>query len=137
MTVFVLAACGDNNNDNEAENNNGEEMDLPEPDLDDVPDVVAEVNGEEVSKDEFAEMYKQQFQQQAMQAQMSGEGGDIDQDEMKEEIAEVMVGQELLTQAADKEVGEVSVDDLYDTMDEYLVQIHMEDKYELWVAHKA
>src|SRR5699024_9190011 len=77
MTVFALAACGDNNNDNEAENNNGEEMDLPEPDLDDVPDVVAEVNGEEVSKDEFAEVYEQQFQQQAMQAQMSGEGGDI------------------------------------------------------------
>src|SRR5699024_8401208 len=79
---------------------------------------------------------EQQVQHQAMQTQMSGEGGDIDQDGMKEEIAEVMVGQELLTQAADKEVGEVSEDDLDDTMDEFIEQNQMEDKDDIMDALK-
>src|SRR5699024_1918477 len=48
----------------------------------------------------------------------------------------MMVGQVLLTQAADKEVGEVSEDDLDDTMDEFLEQNQMEDKDELMDALK-
>src|SRR5918994_1689378 len=44
-----------------------------EPDLEGIPDVVAEVNGEEVTKEEFTPIYEAAFQQAAMQAQMSGE----------------------------------------------------------------
>ena len=40
-----------------------------------IPDVVAEVNGEQVTKDEFAPIYEAAFQQAASQAQMSGEIG--------------------------------------------------------------
>ena len=36
-----------------------------EPDLDGIPDVVAEVNGEEVTKDEFVPIYEVAFQQAA------------------------------------------------------------------------
>lgn len=70
----------------------------PTPDLSGVPDVVAEVNGEEVTKDEFVSAYEGQFQQQAMQAQMSGQ--ELDQDQMKEQTANSLVDTELLIQEA-------------------------------------
>src|SRR5699024_1110690 len=86
LAIGLLAACGndDNKNNNEAANNNAEELDIPEPDLDDIPDVVATVDGEDVTKDDFEMVYTQQFQLQAMYAQMSGE--EIDEDELKDQV---------------------------------------------------
>src|SRR5690625_7341800 len=121
LTIGMLVACGDNNNnDDNADNNNQEnnseengndengndengnqdnannnnnneendnednagdnaeangdlglEEDMPEADLEGIPDIVAEINGEEITKDDCESIYEQQFQQQAMQAQMS------------------------------------------------------------------
>jgi hypothetical protein len=48
------------------------------PDLEGIPDVVAEVNGEEVTKEEFVPIYEAQFQQAASQAQMTGQAPDED-----------------------------------------------------------
>ncbi len=73
-----------------------------QPDLRDVPDVVATVNGQDVSKDKFSKAYKAQFQQAAMQAQMSGQ--ELDQDQLKKQTAESLVGTELMLQEA-KERG--------------------------------
>ena len=55
----------------------GEAASATEPDLSDVPDVVAEVNGEEITKDDFSGPYESQFQQQAMQSQQMTDGGDM------------------------------------------------------------
>src|SRR5690625_3863626 len=111
LTIGMLVACGDNNNnDDNADNNNQEnnseencndengnqdnadnnnnnegndnennagdngdnaeangdlcfEEDMPEADLDGIPDIVAEINGEEITKDDFESIYEQQFQQ--------------------------------------------------------------------------
>src|SRR5699024_9195479 len=50
-----------------------EQAEAPEPDLEGIPDVVAEVNGTEIDKASFEEAYQAQFQQAAMMSQMSGE----------------------------------------------------------------
>ncbi|MGW9551592.1 SurA N-terminal domain-containing protein [Citricoccus zhacaiensis] len=71
---------------------------MPEPDVENVPDVVATVNGEEITGEEFTAAYQAQFQQMAMQSQMSGQ--EMNQDEMKKQLAESLVGTELLVQDA-------------------------------------
>jgi len=82
------------------------------PDLEGIPDVVAEVNGEEVTKDEFIPIYEAQFQQAASQAQMTGEKPD--EDALKEQTADNLVSTELLAQEAEERgfsVTEGDVDD--------------------------
>lgn len=83
---------------------------MPEPDVENVPEVVATVNGEEVSGEEFTTAYEGQFQQMAMQSQMSGQ--EMNQDEMKKQLAESMVGTELLVQDAEKQGYEASEEDI-------------------------
>lgn len=159
FTIGVLAACGDtddaadnNNNENNVENNSEEnennaendsdenvDLDmsegLPEADLDGIPDIVAEINGEEITGDEFASMYEQQFQQQAMQAQMSGQDmGDVDQDQLKEQMVENMVGQKLLVAEANNRITDVSEDDINETVDQVVAQNGMESKEDLLAA---
>lgn len=83
---------------------------MPEPDVENVPEVVATVNGEEISGEEFTTAYEGQFQQMAMQSQMSGQ--EMNQDEMKKQLAESMVGTELLVQDAEKQGHEASEEDI-------------------------
>jgi peptidyl-prolyl cis-trans isomerase SurA len=78
----------------------------PQPDLDAIPDVVAEVNGEEVTKEEFVPIYEAAFQQAAAQAQMSGE--DPDEEALRKETADNLVDTELLLQEAESRGLEVS-----------------------------
>lgn len=141
FTIALLAACGGQNNENEnAENapeNNNEEAGeaLPEPNLEGIPDVVIEINGEEILKDEFTSMYEQQFQQQAMQAQMSGQSmDDVDQDQLKEQTAELLVDQNLLIQEANNQITDVSEDDINKTVEQLLEQTGMESKDDLLAA---
>lgn len=84
--------------------------DAPQADLDGIPDVVAEVNGEEVTRDEFVPVYESQFQQAVMQAQMTGQ--EPDQDALKKQTAENLVDTELLAQEADSRGLEVTDDDV-------------------------
>ena len=148
FTLFImlaLAACGskdDNNNANGNENgndNSNEVIDeaLPEADLEGIPDVVIEINGEDITKDDFSSMYEQQFQQQAMQAQMMGQDmNDIDQDELKQQTAEIIIGQNLLIQEANNRIKEVSEDDINETIDILLEQTGMESKDDLLAIFK-
>ncbi|WP_041601471.1 SurA N-terminal domain-containing protein [Halobacillus halophilus] len=80
------------------EGENSEQPQMPEPDLEGVPEVVATVNGEEIPKEEFTRTYESQFQQAAMQSQMSGQ--EVNQEQLKKQTAEGLVGQELLVQEA-------------------------------------
>ncbi|MGD7003368.1 SurA N-terminal domain-containing protein [Corynebacterium halotolerans] len=93
------------------------QADMPEPDLDSVPDVVAEVNGTEISKEDFTTVYEVQFQQMAMQSQMSGQ--EVDQDQLKNMTAEGLVGNELLAQEADNRGIEASDEDAEQKLAEY------------------
>ncbi|GAB2766992.1 SurA N-terminal domain-containing protein [Nocardioides salsibiostraticola] len=72
----------------------------PEADLEGIPDVVAVVNGESIDKDEFEQVYTRQFESASSQAQATGQP--VDQDALKEQTVEGLVGNELLTQEADR-----------------------------------
>lgn len=80
------------------------------PDTSDIPDPVAEVNGTEISKDEFLSVFENQYQQMSMQAQMTGQP--VDEEQLKKMSSEGLVGTELLTQEADKRGIEVSDDEV-------------------------
>ncbi|HLS00871.1 MAG TPA: SurA, partial [Beutenbergiaceae bacterium] len=83
--LTALAACSSDGSDAPEENPAGdadtdqleEQLQAPEPDIDDVPDVVAEVNGEEIDREEFITAYEGQLQQAFMMQQ----GEDVDQAE--------------------------------------------------------
>ncbi|MDP3894508.1 hypothetical protein, partial [Nocardioides sp.] len=80
VAILALSACGGDAKDSNSKGSSEEPTAQEEsegsqqaqgPDLEGIPDVVAEVNGQEVTKDEFVAVYEAQFQQAAMQAQMS------------------------------------------------------------------
>ncbi|MGO1515971.1 MAG: SurA N-terminal domain-containing protein [Arthrobacter sp.] len=104
-SLSLVTACGSGGNE-EADGSSAapssqssEQAAAPSPDLKGIPDVVATVNDKDISKKEFTRVYESQFQQAAMQAQMSGQ--DLsDQTEMKKQVADGMVGTELLIQKA-------------------------------------
>ncbi|WP_102158799.1 SurA N-terminal domain-containing protein [Zhihengliuella halotolerans] len=108
-SLSMVAACGADGEGDAGQSQSqdaGQSQDAPQgqeaptPDLEGVPDVVATVNGEEINKDEFTQAYESRFQQAAMQAQMSGQ--QPDEDALKKETAESLVGTELLLQRAEK-----------------------------------
>ena len=123
---MVTAACGDTDEnakeeeavtEEQAVDENGEtaeQPEMPEPDLEGVPDLVAEVNGEEIGKEEFESAYTAQFQQVAMQAQMSGQ--EVDQTQLKEQVAESLVSQELLVQETSNRNIEASEEEVNETL---------------------
>lgn len=81
-----------------------------EPDLEGIPDVVAEVNGEEVTKDEFLPIYESTFAQAAAQAQSTGQAPD--EDALKQQTVDDLVSTELLAQEAAARGIEVSDEDI-------------------------
>ncbi|WP_218221116.1 SurA N-terminal domain-containing protein [Nesterenkonia sp. Act20] len=124
--VLALAACGDasesepedaaasqsasEEGQGAEEGAAGEQPEMPEAATEDIPDVVAEVNGDEISGEDFTVLYESQFQQLAMQSQMTGE--ELDQDELKKQTLESMIGNELLLQEAREQGFEASEEDV-------------------------
>lgn len=80
------------------------------PDLSDVPDVVAEVNDTEISKDEFSEAYTPGYEQAAMQAQATGQP--VDEAALREQTVEGLISSELLKQASEENGFEASAEDI-------------------------
>ncbi len=107
---------------------------MPEPDLEGIPNVVAEVNGEEIPKKEFVTAYESQFQTAAMQAQMSGQ--QLDQDQMKEQTVNNLVGTELLIQEAVNRGIEPSQKKMDQTLSDIATQNELESTDELMAALK-
>lgn len=70
-----------------------------EPDVSDVPEVVAEVNGEEIGREEFVVLFRAQVQQATAQAQATGQ--EPDEDALRQQTAQSLVDTELLRQEAD------------------------------------
>ncbi|WP_411843378.1 SurA N-terminal domain-containing protein [Salinicoccus sp. HZC-1] len=110
----------------------GEQPEMPKPDMEGVPDVVAEVNGEEVTKEEFKQSYEGQFQQTAMQQQMSGE--EVNQDELKKQVADGMVSQELLIQETENRNISAPEEEVNKTIDEIVKQNQMKSQDEFFTA---
>lgn len=77
-----------------------------EPDLTGLPEVVATVNGEDISKDDFVSAYEPQFEQSAAQAQQAG--SEVDQADLKQQTLDFMINNLLLRQAANDEGIEIS-----------------------------
>lgn len=93
---------------------------LPTADVEGLPEVVATVNGDDITRDMFVETYEGQFQQATLTAAQSG--APIDQEALKTQTLESMVSSLLLVQAAD-EAGITVTDeqieaDLQDLADE-------------------
>lgn len=112
--LLALTACGsgDDNADPAAETSTPaaeesatpEAPTPPEADLEGLPDVVAEVNGTEVTLEEFTQVYEGQLQQAFMQSQMTGE--EVDQEALKQSTAEGLVDTELLlAEAAARDIA--------------------------------
>ncbi|KAA0919844.1 peptidylprolyl isomerase [Dietzia sp. ANT_WB102] len=80
------------------------------PDTSDIPDPVAEVNGTEISRDEFVSVFRNQYQQMTMQAQMTGQP--VDEAQLKKLTADGLIGTELLTQEAGKRGIDVSEEEI-------------------------
>jgi len=85
-----------------------------EPGLEGIPDVVAEVNGDEVTKDEFLPLYEARLQQAITQAQSGGEPPD--EDALKEQTADNLVNTELLAQEAEARGISVTDQDVEDEL---------------------
>ncbi|WP_374454553.1 SurA N-terminal domain-containing protein [Nocardioides sp.] len=103
-----------------------------EPDLDGIPDVVAEVNGEDVTKDEFVPIYEVTFQQAAAQAQMGGEAPD--EDALKKQTLDDLVDTELLAQEAESRGISVSDNDVDAELEALAKQNQMGSADELLAA---
>lgn len=93
---------------------------LPTADVEGLPEVVATVNGDDITRDMFVETYEGQFQQATLTAAQSG--APVDQETLKTQTLESMVSSLLLVQAAD-EAGITVTDeqieaDLQDLADE-------------------
>ncbi|UUZ60838.1 SurA N-terminal domain-containing protein [Nocardioides sp. B-3] len=117
-SLIALGACGaggeDSGSAGASEESTSESSEKASseggPDLAGIPDVVAEVNGEEVTKDEFVPVYEAQFQQAATQAQTTGQAPD--EDALKEQTADNLVSTELLSQEAEERGLSVTEEDV-------------------------
>lgn len=86
------------------------------PDLSGVPEVIATVNGEEITKADFTRIYEGQFAQVMQQAQLSGQ--ELDQDQLRKQTAEGLVNTELLIQQAAKKKIFATSKDLDEALDD-------------------
>lgn len=111
----------------------GDETSAQSADLSGIPDVVAVVNDEEITRDEFVSIYEPQFEQMAGQAEMSGEP--VDQDQLKQETLDLLIDNRLLVQeaesrglsATDEEIDELlttyATNSGVESPEEYLAQL--------------
>jgi hypothetical protein len=96
------------------------------PNTKDIPEVVAEVNGEKITKDDFVPLFETQYQQMQAQAQQSGQP--VDEKDLKKQTAENLVSTEVLTQEADKRKISVSDKDIDKALKESAQSGQMSEK---------
>lgn len=130
VVLVGVSACGGGNggDEGEASDESAASQEQAEgatdADVEDVPEVVAEVNGEEIDRDEFLQAYELQLQQASAQAQASGQ--EVDQAQLKEQVAQSLVSTELLVQEADQRDITVSEKDVEQTLQELAAQNGLE-----------
>ncbi|MGO3021694.1 MAG: SurA N-terminal domain-containing protein [Brevibacterium sp.] len=117
VSVVALAACGSQGDEAKPKESSAAAEQSPgadsaqdqqgKPNTKDIPKVVAEVNDETITKDDFVPLFETQYQQMQMQAQQSGQP--VDEKGLKKQTAENLVSTEVLVQEADKR--DISVTD--------------------------
>jgi len=80
------------------------------PDLASIPDVVAEIDGEPISRDEFLQAFETQFTQASLQA--AQQGATVDEGQLRREVAENFVNVELLKREAERQGIAATQDDV-------------------------
>lgn len=127
--VLVVAGCGasgDDDNDpaagqqssaQQSEQASDSGQSAEGPDTSNIPDPVAVVNGEEISRDEFVSVFENQYQQMSMQAQRTGQP--VDEDQLKQVASDGLVGALLLQQEATKRGLAVSDADVDAELERY------------------
>ncbi len=108
--LLVLTACGGSDDDSGTASSDESSSQASGGDVDGIPEVVAEVNGEEVTRDEFVLIYEAQLEQATAQAEAGGEAPD--EDALKEQTANNLVDTELLSQEAEARGITVSDEDV-------------------------
>jgi peptidyl-prolyl cis-trans isomerase SurA len=141
-SMLVLSACGggsSNSSSSEKDASPSESSSASAdpsasggPDVSGIPDVVAEVNGEEVTKEEFVPLYQAAFQQAAAQAQTSGEAPD--EKALQQQVADDLVSTELLAQEAESRGIEVSDEEVDAELTDLAEQNQMASAEELLAA---
>ncbi|WP_299166544.1 SurA N-terminal domain-containing protein [uncultured Arthrobacter sp.] len=104
----------------------------PTPDLEGVPEVVATVNGTEITKEEFTTSYEGAFQQMSMQSQVTGQ--EVDQEQLKTQTLDNLIGNKLLIQEADNRGIEASEEAVTATTDELVASNQFASADELFAA---
>ncbi|MEE1652034.1 SurA N-terminal domain-containing protein [Brachybacterium sp. J144] len=102
-----------------ASDGDGEQA-LPQADTSAIPEVVAEVNGEQITRDDFVPVYESQYQQAAAQTQTTGES--VDEAGLQQQVADQLVDNLLLQQAATKAGIEATDADIDATLDQIAQQ---------------
>ena len=135
VSVVALAACGSQGDEAKPQESSAAAEQSPgadgsgqdgKPNTKDIPEVVAEVNGEKITKDDFVPLFETQYQQMQMQAQQSGQP--VDEKDLKKQTAENLVSTEVLTQEADKRKISVSDKDIDKALKESAQSGQMSEK---------
>lgn len=138
-SMLVLSACGGGSDSSSSEtdasasdSSSASADPSGGPDVSGIPEVVAEVNGEEVTREEFVPLYQAAFQQAAAQAQTSGEAPD--EKALQQQIADDLVSTELLAQEAESRGIEVSDEEVDAELTDLAEQNQMASAEELLAA---
>ena len=135
VSVVALAACGSQGDEAKPQESSAAAEQSPgadgsgqdgKPNTKDIPEVVAEVNGEKITKDDFVPLFETQYQQMQAQAQQSGQP--VDEKDLKKQTAENLVSTEVLTQEADKRKITVSDKDIDKALKESAQSGQMSEK---------
>jgi len=115
LLLAVTTACGGSGDEEQDASAAESESAAGEVDVPDVPDVVAEVNGEEISKQEFTDAYE--TRSQAAAAQQAQGGQQPDEGQLLDEVVQSLVNEELLKQEADRREIVPSEEQVQQTLD--------------------
>lgn len=142
LAVGLAACSGDGEDQSAAEDQQqteeqqaGEEQaageQQPEPaqtNFDNIPDIVATINGEDVSKDDFIASYEQSKQSQMMMGgEVDPESTEVDET-IKDQSIDMLVSNELLIQASNNEGIEVSQEEIDAQLEQLMAMYQIESE---------
>ncbi|MBR23234.1 MAG: peptidylprolyl isomerase [Leifsonia sp.] len=120
LCLLGIAGCTMASTDEDtssADDSSSEQQESGAPDLASIPEVVAEIDGEAISREDFLQAYSSQYAQASLQAQQTGVP--VDESALQREVAENLVTVELLEREAEREgieASEADVDRLAETL---------------------
>lgn len=127
--AVVLAACGNDDaaddkkdDSKEAEQNPMEDMEMTDEEKMKDDEVVVKINGQDVTGDQYNEIYPQ------IKMQASAGGQEVEQEQLKDQAIESLIGQELLKQDVEKKGEEVPKEEIDEQIKEMKAQ--GEEQYE-------